>query len=520
MNILLIHPECPETFWSYTHALRYIDKKAVLPPLGLLTVAALLPESWGKRLVDQNVTTLRDDDLAWADCVFVSGMSIQRHAAREVIARCKAAGKRVVGGGPLFVAEYALFEQVDHFVLNEAELTLPPFIADLERGCAKRMYRTREFADMALSPTPLWELADLDQYLDAGIQFSRGCPYNCEFCNVTAVLGRQPRTKSGEQITVELESLHAAGWRGPVFFVDDNLIGDRPAARDELLPALTQWNQTHGPATFNTQVSINLASDEKLVRDMVQVGFDTVFVGIETPDPDGLAECRKSQNQNRDLVADVKFLQRSGLDVQAGFILGFDTDTLTIFQAMQDFIQTSGVVTAMVGLLQSAPGTQLHNRLRAEGRVTGIPTGDNADGTTNIIPRMGLAPLLGGYRDLLGRIYSPRLYYQRIRTFLREYRPRRTRRRIGLEYVRAFVRSLYRLGIFGPERFEFWKLLAWTIRRNPLLLFAAVRLAIYGEHYRKVFETRVAPAGAGSAVDGAVRVAEESEAGIPIGEAV
>ena len=241
MNILLINPKCPETFWSYTHALRFIEKQAVAPPLGLLTVAALLPAHWGKRLVDLEVTSLTRDDLAWADCVFVTGMSIQRHAARKVIAQCKAAGKTVVAGGPLFTLEYALFEQVDHFVLNEAELTLPPLLADLEHGSAKRTYRTRAFADIRNSPVPAWELADLDRYAWAGIQYSRGCPYNCDFCNVTALLGRQPRTKTGEQVTGELDALHRAGWNGPVFFVDDNLIGDRAAARDDLIPALIDW---------------------------------------------------------------------------------------------------------------------------------------------------------------------------------------------------------------------------------------------------------------------------------------
>jgi len=491
MNILLVYPEYPQTFWSYTHALGYIDKKAMLPPLGLLTVAALLPESWGKRLVDQNVTTLSDDDLAWADAVFVSGMSIQRHAARQLVARCKAAGKVVVGGGPLFTAEYALFQDVDHFVLNEAELTLPPFIADVRRGHARRMYRSREFADMAQSPTPMWTLADLDQYYVAGIQFSRGCPYDCDFCNVTSLLGRRPRTKNRTQILAELPSLHDAGWSGPVFFVDDNLIGDRPAAKRELLPALNQWQQTRGSTVFNTQVSINLAGDKKMVRDLVHAGFDTVFVGIETPDPGGLEECHKAQNRNRDLIRDVKSLQRAGLDVQAGFILGFDCDNASTFQVMQDFIQDSGIVTAMVGLLQSVPGTKLHDRLRAEGRLTGISSGDNADGTTNIVPRMGLPRLLGGYQNLLERIYSPRLYYQRIRTFLREYPARTGLRRPSPANLRAFLRALYRIGIVGRERLEFWKLLVWTITRNPALLYAAVRLAIYGQHYRRVFESRV-----------------------------
>ncbi len=492
MNILLIHPQCPETFWSYNHALWFIEKKAATLPLGLLTVAALLPEHWGKKLVDLQITALDPEDLSWADYVFISGMSIQRHSAREVIAQCKAAGKPVVAGGPLFTLEYALFEQVDHFILNEAELTLPPFLADLERNCAKRVYRSRNFADIRNTPVPLWSLADLSQYAWAGIQYSRGCPFNCEFCNVTVLLGHRARTKTGEQIIRELDSLHDAGWRGPVFFVDDNLIGNRSAARGELIPALIKWQQSRRSMVyFNTQVSINLADDDALIRDMVIAGFDTVFIGIETPDPDSLEECHKQQNQNRDMLRDIRRLQHAGFEVQGGFILGFDSDKPTIFQNMIEFIQSSGLVTAMVGILQSSPGTQLHNRLRNEGRLTGLSSGDNADGTTNFVPRMGLESLVKGYKEVLGQIYDPKLYYQRIRTFLRVYQPHLRRRRIRALHIRAFIRSLYQLGMVGRERIEFWKMIFWTICRNPFLLFAAVRMAICGNHYRRVFEDNI-----------------------------
>lgn len=493
MNILLIYPECPQTFWSYTHALWFIDKKAVAPPLGLLTVAALLPVQWGKRLVDLNVTTLTNRDLSWADYVFISGMSIQREAARRLIARCKAAGKKVVGGGPLFTAEYAMFQGVDHFILNEAELTLPPFLADLERGCPQRLYRTREFADLSVSPTPRWELVDLKQYAYMGIQYSRGCPYDCDFCNVTALLGRRPRLKSGKQITAELEALHQAGWREPLFFVDDNLIGDRPAVRHDLLPALIAWQKSHGPVSLMTQVSINLADDPQLMQIMAKAGFDAVFVGIETPDADSLAECRKNHNQHRDLVGDIARLHRAGLEVQGGFILGFDHDTPASFQRMIDFIQHSGVVTAMVGLLQSAPGTRLHQRLGNEGRLLGLSTGDNADGTTNIAVRMGVEELRQGYAGVLKQIYSPRLYYQRIRTFLRAYRPPTTWGMFRSGRLRPLLRVVYRMGIVGGARAEFWKLMVWTILRHPLLIVPALRKAVCGLHYRKVLENRVLP---------------------------
>ena len=493
MNILLIYPECPETFWSYTHALKFIGKKAFMPPTGLLTVAAMLPADWGKKLIDLNVTELTDEDLNWADNVFIGGMSIQRHAAHRVIARCKAAGKRVIAGGPLFTFEYALFDEVDHFVLNEAELTLAPFITDLKSGHLRRYYHTRQFADLRLTPVPLWELVDWDQYGTVGVQFSRGCPYNCEFCNVTAMLGHRPRTKTGSQFVAELEGLRRAGWNRPLFVVDDNLIGNRSAVRDDLLPALTEWQKKHGPVPLITQVSINLADDLALARKMVKAGFDTVFVGIETPNPAALEECGKNQNRGRDLISDIRSLQHVGLEVQGGFILGFDGDTPAIFETMVKFIQKSGVTTAMVGLLQSAPGTRLHDRMHAEGRLLGNTSGDNADGTTNIIPKMGLQTLLDGYRSVMEQIYSPRPYYQRVRTLLHEFRPSRGSRSIKVTQFKTFVRCLYRLGMTGKGKGEFWRLLAWTILRYPSLLYDAMRLAIYGYHYRTVFETRILP---------------------------
>ena len=488
MNILLLYPEFPETFWSYFHALRIIRKKATMPPLGLLTVAAMLPERWGKRLVDLNLSPLTDQDLAWADCVFISGMAVQRTAARRLIARCKAAGKTVVAGGPLFIGEYALFEQVDHFVLGEAEITLAPFVADLEKGTPKRTYRTREFADMKLSPVPMWELADLPKYAVAGVQFSRGCPYDCDFCNVTAMLGRKPRTKTGAQVIAELDALKRCGWRGPGFFVDDNLIGHRPALKNDLLPALQKWQKTNGPMPFNTQASINLADDPALVSDMVKAGFDAVFVGIETPDAGSLAECSKNQNRNRDLAADVRRLHRAGIEVQAGFIVGFDHDTPTIFKRQVEFIKRSRIVTAMVGMLHAPPGTRLAERLWQEGRLLGPSSGDNTDGTTNIAPTMGIEALREGYKWLLANLYTPRPFYQRLKAFLREYKSPQIRSRVDLARLRAFARSILHLGIVGKERIEFWGLMGWVVLNRPKLLPAAVKLAVCGHHYRKICE--------------------------------
>ena len=491
MNVLLIYPEFPDTFWSFKHALRFIHKKASSPPLGLLTVAAMLPAEWSKRLIDVNVTQLAEADLEWADYAFISAMVVQRKSARQIVARCKEAGLKVVAGGPLFSSEYKTFETVDHFVLNEAELTLPPFLKDLEQGSAQRIYTTSEFPDLGQTPIPLWDLANLKRYATMNIQFSRGCPFNCEFCNVTALFGHRPRTKSADQMIAELDGLHKLGWRGSIFFVDDNFIGNKRYLKSELLPALIEWQKDKGDITFNTEVSINLADDEQLMRMMVEAGFNMVFIGIETPDEESLSECSKRQNMHRNLVEDVRRIQRVGLQVQGGFIVGFDNDTPSIFQQQIDFIQSSGIVTAMVGLLQAPPGTRLYERLKREGRLLGQLSGDNVDGTTNIIPKMSLETLREGYENILQHIYSPEHYYQRVRTFLREYNPPKINAPLQLEHILAFLRSIYRLGIVGRERSQYWKLLFWTLFHRPALFPLAVTLAIYGHHFRKVCELHI-----------------------------
>jgi len=488
IKILMVYPEFPDTFWSFKHALRFIRKKAFAPPLGLLTVAAMLPTAWEKRLVDLNVSRLAQQDLAWADYVFISAMIVQREAAQAVIARCKQAGVPVVAGGPLFTSEHASFPQVDHLVLNEAEITLPLFLADLERGTPQRVYTTAEFPEIRQTPVPLWELADLKHYASISIQFSRGCPFNCDFCNITALLGHRPRTKTVAQIIAELDRIYALGWRGPVFFVDDNFIGNKKQLKREVLPALIAWQQGNRGLRFSTELSINLADDEELMSMMVDAGFTAVFVGIETPDDEGLAECSKHQNRGRDLTESVRRIQRAGMQVQGGFIVGFDSDTPSIFERQVEFIQKSGIVSAMVGLLQAFPGTQLYDRLADEGRLTSELSGDNVDGSTNIMPKMDIDVLRNGYKNILHQIYSPKLYYERITTFLREYEPPKLRIHLDPQYLLAFWRSIYQLGIKGAERVHYWKLWLWTLFHKPRLFPQAIELAIYGYHFRRVCE--------------------------------
>lgn len=491
MKALLIYPEFPDTFWSFKHALKFIHKKAAFPPLGLLTLGAMLPKEWSTRLIDLNVKPVTERDLAWADAAFISGMSVQRDSAHQIIARCKEGGLKVVAGGPLFTSGYEEFDQVDHFVLNEAELTLPLFLADLERGSAKPVYKTAEFSDISKTPAPLWELAEMKRYASMNIQFSRGCPFDCDFCNVTVLFGHRPRIKSSGQVIAELDALYGLGWRGQVFFVDDNFIGNKRYLKTQLLPALVEWRKDKKGVRFNTEASVNLADDKQLMEMMVQAGFDTVFIGIETPDEGGLAECNKKQNKNRDLIESVKRIQRAGLQVQGGFIVGFDSDTQSIFQRQIDFIQKSGIVTAMVGLLQAPVGTRLYERLKQEGRLLGHTSGDNVDGTTNIITRMDLDTLREGYRNIMQHIYSRKHYYRRVKTFLREYKAPKIKIPLDYQSILAFFRSNIRLGIIGSERFQYWGLLWWTLFRRPGLLPLAVTFAIYGYHFRKVSNSHI-----------------------------
>jgi radical SAM superfamily enzyme YgiQ (UPF0313 family) len=455
----------------------------------------MLPSDWSVRLVDLNVEALAPDDLRWADLVFVGGMSIQWDSAEEVVAKCREAGVTIVAGGPLFTLNRDRFPDVDHFVLDEAELTLPRFLADLERGEASDVYHSPEFPDLGLTPVPRWDLIDLDRYAFMCIQYSRGCPFDCDFCNVTTLLGHEPRTKSAEQIIAELDALWESGWRYPILFVDDNLIGHRKKLKSELLPALIEWQRSGRRIPFLTETSINLADDMKLVEMMAKAGFDSAFIGIETPSDESLEECGKNQNTNRDLVADVRRLHRAGIQVQGGFIVGFDSDTESIFQRQIEFIQESGIVMAMVGMLQAPRGTKLYDRLLAEDRILGISTGDNVDGTTNFVPRMGMDVLKNGYRGILDHIYSPSNYYARVRTFLREYKVPEVRAPLTSRDLKALLRTIFELGIRGDERLRYWYLVLWTLLRCPRHFPLAITLAILGHHFRKVVELRAAQPG-------------------------
>jgi radical SAM superfamily enzyme YgiQ (UPF0313 family) len=492
MKILLVYPRYPDTFWSFRHALKFLAKKATFPPLGLLTVAAMLPAEWEKKVVDLNVNALSDKDIKWADYVFLSSMVVQKESTKEVIARCKELNVKVVAGGPLFTTGYEEFPEVDHFVLGEAEVTLQPFLADLANGNPQHIYSSEERPDINKTPIPAWDLLNMKNYSAMSLQYSRGCPFDCDFCDIIVLNGHKPRTKDSQQTINELDALYDRGWRGSLFIVDDNFIGNKKKLKEETLPAMIEWSkQKKYPFTFFTEASINLADDDELMDLMTEAGFNRVFIGIETPNEDSLAECNKVQNSNRDLAAAVKKIQNHGFEVQGGFILGFDSDPASIFKKQINFIQKTGIVTAMVGLLNAPNGTKLYKRLKGENRLLKNFTGDNTDFSINFVPKMNYQALLAGYKNVLDTIYSSRQYYERVVTFLKEYKPRKTTgiSKLRFSHIASLTKTLWWLGVWDKGRIYFWRLQISTLLKRPRQFPTSIGLSVSGFHFRKVAES-------------------------------
>lgn len=488
MKALLIYPSIPDTFWSFKHIMKFIRKKAAHVPLGLLTVASLFPENWDLRLVDTNVESVSDRLIQWADMVFIGAMIVQKESVGQIVAKCKACGKPVVAGGPLFTSCREDFDDIDYLVLNEAEITLPMFLKDLIEGNPRRVYTSEEKPDISLTPLPRWDLIDINLYASMSLQYSRGCPYDCEFCDIVNLNGRRPRVKSNNQMIREFQILYDMGWRGTVFVVDDNFIGNKSEVKS-FLRALKPWQEDNGfPFSLYTEASVNLAQDAELMKLMTEAGFDSVFLGLETPDDKCLAECGKHQNRSLDLLEAVKTIQRNGMEVMGGFIIGFDNDPPDIFERQIEFIQNSGVVRAMIGLLEALPGTRLYRRLKEEGRLLEDCSGDNCDGAMNFIPKMDSQIVLKQYKAVLNYLYSPKEYYTRVLEFLSAYEPVR-RRRITLLGTRAFLNSILYLGILDKwkNKIYYWKLLLKTLVFYRRSLREAVTLMIFGYHCRKLF---------------------------------
>ncbi len=491
MNILFVYPLCPDSFWSFRHDLHFISKKAVSPPLGLITVSAMIPGSWKKKLIDMNVSTLTVKDIQWADYVFISAMYIQKKSVDHVLGLCKAHNTKVVAGGPLFTQEYKNYPQIDHFVLNEAEITLPLFLNDLNAsGKPKKIYQARknEYADLTMTPIPDYHLLHQNAYAFMSLQISRGCPYGCDFCEITSLLGRKVRMKTSLQVLREFDRLYELKWRGSVSIVDDNFIGRKREVRDHLLPTINTWMKAHGhPFTFNIQASIDLADDDKLLSGMAQAGFHSMFIGIETPVEESLNECHKSQNKKRDMLEDIRKIQKAGMLVSGGFIIGFDSDQPSVFQKQINFIQNSGIASAMVGLLNAPKNTKLYHRLEKEGRISDLATGNNTDFTLNFRPLMDKKVLLEGFEQIIQNIYSVKSYYQRVKNLLENYHPPKRPKKINPTRLLAFLKTIIIIGIAHKGRSEYWKLLFWTLTKKPSLFMEAVTLAVYGHHFRRVY---------------------------------
>lgn len=488
MNVLLVYPVFPDTYWSFRHALAFEGRQAAFPPLGLLTVSAMLPESWERRLVDMNVEDLWPEDIEWADIVMVSAMIVQRESLEQVVSLCRKLGKKVVVGGPYVSTSSERLPDADHIFIGEAETTLPEFIHDLELGIARKIYQADERPSLLNTPVPHFDLIDMRRYSAMNIQYSRGCPFQCEFCDIIEIYGRVPRTKSNEQMQAELDALKQRGWRGLVFIVDDNFIGNKKNVR-LFMPDLIEWSRKNEfPFSYITEASVNLAEDDHLLEMMEAAGFRRIFLGIETPVEESLKEAQKGQNTRRDLLDSVKKIQSYGMEVMAGFIVGFDNDPDDIFDRQVKFIRESGIPLAMVGLLNALPDTQLWRRLEKEDRLLFMGDGNNTDCTLNFVPKMNSDILIEGYKRILRNIYSPREYYDRALECLSRFHKNRVEPRTStiVEDIRSLSRLLLTLGIRDDERWQFWKYFFNLVRHYPRDIAHGLTLAAMGYHFRKI----------------------------------
>lgn len=490
MKVLLVYPEFPDTYWSFKHALAFEGKKAAFPPLGLLTVSAMLPAEWDRRLVDMNVVELTDADIEWADIIFASAMIVQNVSLEDVVRRARAFGKRVAVGGPYVSTSSESLPDADHIFIGEAEETLPEFIRDLELGIPEKTYKADQRPSLHATPVPDFSLIDMEQYSAMNIQYSRGCPFNCEFCDIIEIYGRVPRTKTNEQMLTEFDALKEAGWRGLVFIVDDNFIGNKKNVR-LLMPDVIEWSRANKfPFSFITEASVNLAEDDALLTQMQCAGFRRIFLGIETPVEESLKEAQKGQNTRRSLIDSIRKIQSYGMEIMAGFIVGFDNDPDNIFDLQKDFIRESAIPLAMVGLLSALPDTQLWRRLEKEGRLEGYHSGNNTDCSLNFVPKMDRDRLIEGFQSILQNIYSPKEYYARALDCLSRFHANRIEpRQSSLKKdLKAFYKIVMTLGIRDRSRVQFWKYFYKLVRFHPRDFAHGLTLAAMGYHFQRITE--------------------------------
>ena len=494
MKVLLVYPEFPDTYWSFKHVMPFVGKRSAYPPLGLLTVAAMLPRHWEKRVVDLNVGPLKDRDLDWADTVLFSAMMVQAPSLKVQIQRCRRRGLRTVIGGPITSSNEPVLAEADHIAEGEVEEFIDELCNDLDRGVARRHYVKNQFPSLSHVPLPQLDLIDLRRYTSMALQFSRGCPFNCEFCDIIEIYGRRPRTKTSKQIVAELDQFYRLGWRGQVFFVDDNFIGNKKEVK-AFLPDLIGWMREHKfPFSLLTEASLNLAQDAELLQMMREAHFTSVFLGIETPVMASLKETQKLQNTQKDLLESVRFIQSYGLEVMGGFIVGFDNDPPDVFERQIRFIREAAIPVSMVGLLTALPNTQLWHRLKKEGRLLKESLGNNTLVDLNFIPKMDAKELLRGYQRILETIYNPREYFERVSACLAQLGvPATTRTPLKYSDVMAFGRSLWRQGMRSNYRTDYWKFLADSFRCHRQHFDKAVALAIMGHHFFKLTAATESP---------------------------
>jgi radical SAM superfamily enzyme YgiQ (UPF0313 family) len=505
MRVLMVWPRFPASYWSLEDVTEIVPERSLMPPLGLITVAALCPKQWAIRLVDLAFEELNDEDLLWADLVVVSAMQVQRDDVRDTLQRASKLGRRTMVGGPYASSQpEELLPLADHVIVGEPDEVFQEIATDLEVGSARRLYRVTEKPDVSRTPVPRFDLLALEKYTLMAVQFSRGCPFTCEFCDIITLYGRRPRTKSSAQLIGELDRLLQLGWRKEIFIVDDNFIGNHKAAL-ELCRELEPWQlRNRYPFGFATEASIDLASRPELVEAMVKANFSRVFIGIETPSSESLKEAKKFQNLRRDPLDCIRFIQQQGLWVMGGFIVGFDNDQADIFDRQIEFIERAAIPWAMAGVLQAPPTTPLYERMKREGRLIQDSPESSNFSPPNFRTVLPLPVLLGGLRRMPLILYDPRRFYERVLDSLERWQVRPEQRAAPLSFLyrlRVFFKSVWRQGVLSGYRRNYWRFFGRLMLRcglNPQKRRLGFELALSGHHFiryaRKVAETLEAEA--------------------------
>ena len=503
MRTLFVYPEFPKTFWSYEKILELVNRKVLLPPLGMVTVAALLPQEWEMKLVDRNVRDVTDEEWSWAELVIISGMIVQKDDMAVQISKAKQRGLPVAVGGPFASStpDAPELDLADFKILDEGEITLPMFLDALERGeTSGRFSSEGDKPDVTATPIPRFDLLQLEAYDSMSVQFSRGCPFNCEFCDIIVLYGRKPRTKTPEQLVAELQYLHDLGWRRSIFLVDDNFIGNKRNAK-LLLPQIRTWQEERGyPFSFSTEASVDLADDEEMMQMMHDARFESVFLGIETPDEASLETARKVQNTRNPLDAAVDRITANGIRVMAGFIIGFDGEKDGAGHRIVDFVTRTGIPAAMMGMLQALPKTALWARLEREGRLIqgeDAAKGVNQTNLLNFKPTRPIRDIANEYVDAFCALYEPNAYMDRVYSYyLKMGAPRwkAAAKLPSLVDLKALSIVVWRQGIKRNTRTRFWRYLFGMARNNPALLEQFLSVLAHNEHfleYRSIVQQEI-----------------------------